>query len=69
MALGTPFDRVELGLLLAVAGVFAFAQPLLTPPNPLVRMAYFLASGLLSLLSATLLRALRLRYDLRTTPP
>ena len=69
MALGTPFDRVELGVLLLVAGVFALAQPVLTPPNPLVRLAYFLAAGLLSLGSATLLRSLRLRYDLRTVPP
>lgn len=61
MALGTPFDRLELGVLVAVAGTLAIAQPWLTPPNPLVRTLYLLAAGAGSLASAALVRRLRRR--------
>lgn len=65
MALGTPFDRLELAVLCLVAAVFAVAQPALTPPDPGVRLAYLLVTGLLSLAAAALVRSVRSRRDER----
>jgi hypothetical protein len=59
MALGTPFDRLELGVLCVVAAVFAVAQPVLTPNNPGIRMVYLLATGLASLGAAALVHTVR----------
>lgn len=61
MVLGTPFDTLELGVLLGVAAVLTVAEPWLVPPNPLVRLFYLVVAGGVSLLSAALVRALRNR--------
>lgn len=68
MALGTPFDRLELVVLVVVAGVFSVAQPFVLPPNPALSVFYLFAAGLVSLGIATALRALRLRFDPNRSP-
>lgn len=59
MALGTPFDRLELAVLCVVAAVFAVAQPALTPDNPGIKMLYLLMTGLASLGAAALVHSVR----------
>lgn len=61
MALGTPFDRLELGVLLVVAAALTIAEPWLVPPNPALRMLYLVLAGVVSLSSAALVRTLRAR--------
>lgn len=66
MALGTPFDRLELAVLCVVAAVFAVAQPVLTPADPGIRLVYLLVTGLASLGAAALVHWFRNRA--RGTP-
>lgn len=61
MALGTPFDRLELGVLVGVAGVFSLAQPVLVPSGPIAGLAYLFLAGGASVLSAALVRSVRRR--------